>query len=176
MIQVRGELISQLDSSFLDSLIGIIRRPPRGKCGPANLDPIADRRAFGWCRFQELIESCNGFPKWEYFVPRDFVFTATGAPFPLSSPDQYHPISQLDVLYNRPAYCHVRTQGLYKQWRTSTCRRARAAAAAAGAAPTGRPRSPACGPTTRCARTWRRRSRGTSAATAASPSSASRTA
>ncbi len=115
IIQVSSEVRPFLEASFQDSLVLVSRRPPKGRCGPSNLHPITDRRAFGWCRFEELIEDCAGLPKWEYFVPRDKVFQASGAIFPLPNPNTLSPFGEKDVLYNQPAYCHVRTKGLYKQ-------------------------------------------------------------
>ena len=87
-------------------------RPPKGQCG--GFDPINDERDFGWCRFCELIDKCNGIEKWQYFIPRTNTMTAAGAALPLTDPFNIAPSSK-DVLYNLPAYCHVRDNQLWNK-------------------------------------------------------------
>jgi hypothetical protein len=113
LIQVQQGLQPFLDQAWLGSIISVLWDPPIGKCGPTNLDPVADRRAFGWCRFAELIAECGGRPKWEYFIPTSKVFQASSSIFPLPFPQNESPGTK-GVLYNLPAYCHVRNHGLYK--------------------------------------------------------------
>ena len=113
LLDLDQSLVARLSPAWLDSLIAVGLRPPPGKCGPSNLDPVADRRAFGWCRFEELISSCNGYPSWQYFIPKSKVFQVSGSIFPLVNPNHMS-TGDLSVLFNRSAYCHVRDKGLYK--------------------------------------------------------------
>ena len=120
----KGEQIFfRLNKSLLDvsvasvidsSVIAALLRPPVGRCGTGNLHPVNDRRAFGWCRFEELIDTCNGIPKWEYFIPKSKVLSASGNIFPLASPNSISP-STKTVLYNKPAYCFVRNEELWNK-------------------------------------------------------------
>src|SRR6185295_6658766 len=114
LIQANQATLAFLDRSWLDSIISVIWNPPVGTCGPTHLDPVADRRAFGWCRFQELIATCGGKPKWEYFIPTSKVFQSSGSIFPLPFP-QDESTGVKGVLYNIDAYCHVRNKKLYKK-------------------------------------------------------------
>jgi hypothetical protein len=75
---------------------------------------VADRRAFGWCRFEELIADCNGYPAFQYFIPTGQVFTASSAIFPLPYPNSFSS-DEKQVMYNKDAYCFVRQQKLYKR-------------------------------------------------------------
>jgi hypothetical protein len=109
--QKLGPFIAE-NRPWLDSLIDVVLRPPLGKCGPSDLDPLLNPREFGWCRFEELIANCGGLPRWEYFIPRQSVFQESSAIFPLPFPWELT-TGQKRVLYNRPAYCHVRNEKLY---------------------------------------------------------------
>lgn len=95
IIDVNKEVARYLDPRWTDTIIAIIDRPPHATCGPSNLDPVLNRREYGWCRFGELIENCNGLPKWEYFIPKHLVLQSSGSikvdflhslKFPISGP------------------------------------------------------------------------------------------
>ena len=110
----RGLQLFLEPNDLIQSSIVIVILGWRGKCGPSSLDPIADARAFGWCRFEELIQPCGGYPKWEYFIPKQDVFQISDDIFPLPFPWELT-TGQKRVLYNRAAYCHVRSKKLYKR-------------------------------------------------------------
>ncbi|HVR76750.1 MAG TPA: IPT/TIG domain-containing protein [Planctomycetota bacterium] len=114
ILKLHPQLTAFLDSSILESLVQVLFRPPVGRCGPTNLHPVNDVRAFGWCRFEELIATCNGLPKWEYFIPKGRVFQASSDIFPLPSPATLSP-SEKTVMYNKPAYCFVRNEDLWNR-------------------------------------------------------------
>ena len=99
---------------WIDSIINVVVRPPIGKCGPSDIDPLLSPREFGWCRFEELVAPCNGLPAWEYFIPKAQVLSASNPVFPLAFPNQLT-TGQKRVLYNKPAFCFVRKEKLYQQ-------------------------------------------------------------
>jgi hypothetical protein len=99
---------------WIDSLINVVVRPPIGKCGPTDIDPLLNPREFGWCRFEELVKPCNGYPAWEYFIPKQVVLSASNPIFPLAFPNQLT-TGEKRVLYNKPAFCFVRKEKLYQQ-------------------------------------------------------------
>lgn len=84
---------------------------PFGRCGPDNLHPIDDERAFGWCRFEEIVEPCDGLPAFEWFFTHDETFSNSEVPEHID-PDDRSPGSK-EVLYNLAAYCHIREHRLW---------------------------------------------------------------
>lgn len=114
LFRLEKNLSQFVDARIHDSIVDLLFRPPVGRCGPDNLHPVNDRRAFGWCRLEELIEECNGLPKWEYFIPKNKVLQASSNIFPLPSPNTLSP-SEKSVMYNKPAYCFVRGQELWNR-------------------------------------------------------------
>ncbi len=108
-----ANFLSESKGRFLGGIGGYHPgRPPKGQCG--GFDPINDERDFGWCRFCELIAKCNGIERWQYFIPRINTMSSAGAALPLTDPFNIAPGSK-DVLYNLPAYCHVRDNKLWNQ-------------------------------------------------------------
>jgi hypothetical protein len=85
-----------------------------GRCGPMNLHPINDERAFGWCRFEELVKPCGGLPAFEWFIPDAFVTSKSGSLAALPHPNDRSP-AQKSVMYNWAAYCHVRKHKLWNE-------------------------------------------------------------
>ena len=94
----------------LDGVISI-SSPPIGLCGPENFHPIDDERAFGWCRFQELIEPCGGLPAFEWFFTKGDVFTYDEVLDPIAPQDRSPQTKH--VLYNLAAFCHIRDHRLW---------------------------------------------------------------
>ena len=99
---------------WFDSIINVVIRPPIGKCGPTDIDPLLSPREFGWCRFEELVAPCNGLPAWEYFIPKEVVLSASNPVFPLAFPGQLT-TGEKRVLYNKPAFCFMRKEKLYQR-------------------------------------------------------------
>jgi hypothetical protein len=95
---------------FLSGAISVYDTP-FGRCGPNNLHPIDDERAFGWCRFEELVEPCNGLPAFEYFFTHHETLGASEIP-EHEDPDDRSPESK-EVMYNLEAYCHIREHRLW---------------------------------------------------------------
>ncbi|MEE3296273.1 MAG: dockerin type I repeat-containing protein [Planctomycetota bacterium] len=85
--------------------------PPIGLCGPEDYHPIDDERAFGWCRFQELIEPCGDLPAFEWFFTKSDVFTYDDVLNP-SQPGDRSPKTK-HTLYNLEAFCHIREHRLW---------------------------------------------------------------
>lgn len=85
--------------------------PEIGLCGPENYHPIDDERAFGWCRFQELVEFSCGLPAFEWFFTKDDVFTFDEVLDP-TAPQDRSPKTK-HVLYNLEAFCHIRDHRLW---------------------------------------------------------------
>ena len=98
---------------FVSLLRGVISvyDTPFGRCGPNNLHPIDDERAFGWCRFEELVEPCDGLPAFEWFFTHEETFSPSEVPENVD-PDDRSPESK-EVLYNLSAYCHIRDHRLW---------------------------------------------------------------
>lgn len=119
-IRPRADIERALTLAGLDFFGGLggyipgFGRPPAGRCGPDDLEPILDERAFGWCRVEENVRLCAGRPLFEYWVPADLVVQESGDIFPLAHPDSLSPF-QKSVAYNRSAYCHVRKHALWNR-------------------------------------------------------------
>ena len=98
---------------FVSLLRGVISvyDTPFGRCGPNNLHPIDDERAFGWCRFEELVEPCDGLPAFEWFFTHEETFSPSEVPENVD-PDDRSPESK-EVMYNLSAYCHIRDHRLW---------------------------------------------------------------
>jgi hypothetical protein len=97
-------------SAFPFGVISVYDQPI-GRCGPNNLHPIDDERAFGWCRFEELVEECDGLPAFEYFFTHDETLDPSDVPENLL-PEDRSPGSK-EVMYNLAAYCHIRENRLW---------------------------------------------------------------
>jgi hypothetical protein len=85
-----------------------------GRCGPTNTHPINDEREHGWCRFEELVDECNGLPQFEWFIPVSYVTSVSGSLVGVPHPNDRSP-SEKSVMYNWSAYCHVRQNDLWNQ-------------------------------------------------------------
>src|SRR5262249_54790913 len=107
-------IFEHVSAAYLGSGIIVSLEPPIGTCGPSNVTPLSDRRAYGWCRFGELITECGGWPAWQYFIPVGKAYISSSSIFPLAFPEHFSPDDK-GVLYNHDAYCFVRSQKLYKQ-------------------------------------------------------------
>ncbi|MBI4600777.1 MAG: hypothetical protein HY721_02340 [Planctomycetes bacterium] len=112
----RGTIELRPADDLLSAIDGKISVYPGtiGRCGPTNLHPINDERAFGWCRFEELVKPCNGLPQFEWFIPVQFVTSTSGSLSGVPHPNDRSPAMK-SVMYNWDAYCHVRKHKLWNE-------------------------------------------------------------
>jgi hypothetical protein len=109
-----GSIAMRVDDRVLEIVedLGAIVSVFWQNCRCDGFDPDLNERDYGWCRFTDLITSCNGIPRFQYFIPDHLVMQQSDAIFPLADPLSYSP-SEKRVLYNRDAYCHVRKHNLW---------------------------------------------------------------
>ncbi len=110
-LEPHPRVFDTLPREIFDGLVVSFYGPPIGRCGPANLHPILDERAFAWCRIEEMVKPCGGLPAFEWWIPEQFVRSTDDNPvIPLPNARSS---GMKTVMYNKPAYCHVRENELW---------------------------------------------------------------